>query len=79
MLYAQFCYLLLRYHACLSAWGSSFTRLFTLIRAALRRHVDLPELLRSCGTFAAISAKPARIFPWNKSFDKKTCSDSLAS
>lgn len=47
---ALLCYLLLRFQAYLSGWGSSFTRLFTLIRAALWSHVDLLELLRNCGT-----------------------------
>jgi len=47
---ALLCYLLLRYQAYLSSWGSSFTRLFTLIRATLWQKIDLLDLLRSCGT-----------------------------
>ena len=64
---ALLCYLLLRFQACLSAWGSSFTRLFTLIRAALWRHLDLPDLLRSCGTaggnFRALATPEQAYFP----------------
>ena len=44
------CYLLLRFHASLSNWGHSFTRLFTLIRAALSQKIHLPDLLKRCGT-----------------------------
>lgn len=47
---ALLCYLLLRFHAFLSNWGTSFTRLFTLIRAALWQKLHLPDLLKRCGT-----------------------------
>lgn len=67
---ALLCYLLLRYQACLATWGSSFTRLFTLIRAALWRKIDMPGLLRSCGTaggsFRALATPEQAYFP---SFD----------
>ena len=43
-------HLLLRYLAHLSAWGHSFTRLFTVIRAVLWRYLKLIELLDSYGT-----------------------------
>jgi hypothetical protein len=43
-------YVLLRYLAFLSRWSHSFTRLFTLVRAALWRKIDLWDLLRSYGT-----------------------------
>src|SRR5216684_3826906 len=43
-------YLLLRYLAFLSAWGHSFSRLFTVIRASLWRKWDLLSLLRLYGT-----------------------------
>ena len=43
-------YLLLRYLAFLSAWGHSFSRLFTVIRAALWKKWDLFALLRCYGT-----------------------------
>ncbi len=43
-------YLLLRFQAFLSCWNHSFTRLFTLLRAALWRKLDLLSLLRSYGT-----------------------------
>ena len=43
---ALLCYLLLRFHAFLSNWGHSFTRLFTLIRAALWQKIHLPDLLK---------------------------------
>ena len=48
---ALLCYLLLRFQSYLANWTGSFTRLFTLIRAALWSRLDLPELLRChCGT-----------------------------
>jgi hypothetical protein len=34
----------------MSSWNHSFTRLFTLLRAALWRKIDLWDLLRFCGT-----------------------------
>lgn len=43
-------YVLLRYLAFLSQWGRSFTRLFTITRAAFWRKIDLLELLRGYGT-----------------------------
>ena len=42
-------YLLLRYLAFLSDWNHSFSRLFTLIRAALWKKWDVLSLLRRCG------------------------------
>jgi len=43
-------YLLLRFCAFLSQWGHSFTRLFTLLRAALWQRLDLRSLLERYGT-----------------------------
>jgi hypothetical protein len=43
-------YVLLRFLSFISAWGHSFTRLFTLVRAVLWRKIDLLELLRCYGT-----------------------------
>jgi hypothetical protein len=43
-------YVLLRFAAHLSLWGHSFTRLFTVVRAALWERMDLLRLLRSYGT-----------------------------
>ena len=43
-------YALLRYLSYLSKWGHSFTRLFTILRAALWRQFDLLGLLKSYGT-----------------------------
>ena len=43
-------YLLLRYLAFLSDWSHSFSRLFTLIRAALWKKWDVLSLLRCYGT-----------------------------
>lgn len=43
-------YLLLRFLSFLSRWGHSFTRLFTILRAALWRKFDLLLLLKSYGT-----------------------------
>jgi IS4 transposase len=64
---ALLCYLLLRYQAFLSSWESSFTRLFTLIRAALWQKIDLLSLLRSCGTgggsFRALAKPEQAYFP----------------
>lgn len=42
--------LLLKYQAFLSGWNHSFTRLFTLLRAALWKKLDLLSLLKSYGT-----------------------------
>ena len=42
--------LLLKYHAFLSRWNHSFIRLFTILRAALWKKLDLLALLKSYGT-----------------------------
>jgi len=64
---ALLCYLLLRFQAFLSGWGSSFTRLFTLIRSALWQRLDLLDLLKSCGTagggFRALATPECAYFP----------------
>jgi len=64
---ALLCYLLLRFQAYLSGWGSSFTRIFTLIRSALWQHLDLLALLKSCGTaggsFRALATPESAYFP----------------
>ena len=64
---ALLCYLLLRYQAHLSAWGGSFTWIFTLIRAALWCRIDMPSLLRGCGTadgsFRALATPEQAYFP----------------
>ena len=43
-------YVLMRFLCLISSWNHSFTRLFTLLRAALWRKIDLWDLLRFCGT-----------------------------
>jgi hypothetical protein len=43
-------YLLLRYQAFVSCWSHSFTRIFTVVRSALWRKLDLRALLESYGT-----------------------------
>jgi hypothetical protein len=43
-------YVLLRYQAFLSRWGSSFVRLWTCVRAALWLKLDAVALLKSYGT-----------------------------
>src|SRR5215831_76921 len=43
-------YVLMRFMCVISSWSHSFTRLFTLLRAALWRRIDLWNLLRFCGT-----------------------------
>ena len=43
-------YVLMRFLWVISSWSHSFTRLFTLLRAALWRKIDLWDLLRFCGT-----------------------------
>jgi Transposase DDE domain/Domain of unknown function (DUF4372) len=43
-------YVLMRFLCVISGWNHSFTRLFTLLRAALWRKVDLWDLLSFCGT-----------------------------
>ena len=64
---ALLCYLLLRFQAYLSGWGCSFTRLFTLIRSALWKYLDLLALLKSCGTaggsFRAMATPESSYFP----------------
>jgi hypothetical protein len=45
-------YVLLRFLCVISRWNHSFTRLFTLLRAALWRKIDLWDLLKFCGTAA---------------------------
>jgi hypothetical protein len=47
---ALLAYLLLRYLAFLSKWSHNFSRLFTLLRAALWRKWDVLDLLRCYGT-----------------------------
>ena len=42
-------YVLMRFLCLMSSWSHSFTRLFTLLRAALWRRIDLWDLLRFCG------------------------------
>jgi hypothetical protein len=42
-------YVLIRFLSVISRWNHSFTRLFTLLRAALWRKIDLWDLLRFCG------------------------------
>ena len=43
-------YVLMRFLCGMSGWNHSFTRLFTLLRAALWRKIALWDLLRFCGT-----------------------------
>jgi len=43
-------YVLLRYLSCLSCWAHSFTRLFTVLRAAQWEKLELLKLLKSYGT-----------------------------
>jgi hypothetical protein len=43
-------YLLLRFCACLSQWGQSFTWLFALICSALWQKLELNSLLECYGT-----------------------------
>ena len=43
-------YVLLRYLSYLSKWGHSFTRLLTILRAALWQKFDLLDLLSRYGT-----------------------------
>ncbi len=50
-------YLLARFKACLSRWNHGFTRLFTLIRAAMWRKIDLLSLLHCYGT----ASSPPRV------------------
>jgi len=43
-------YALMRFLCVISRWNHSFTKLFTLLRAALWRKIDLWDLLKFCGT-----------------------------
>ena len=43
-------HVLMRFLCVISSWNHSFTRLFTLLRAALWRKIDLWDLLKFCGT-----------------------------
>lgn len=60
-------YLLLRFHAHLSRWNHSFTRLFAIVRAALWCRLDLRLLLESYGTasgsFRALASPEQAYFP----------------
>ena len=47
---ALLAYVMMRFLACVHQWEHSFTRLWTLLRAALWRKLDLPSLLQSYGT-----------------------------
>ena len=47
---ALLAYVLLRFMACVHKWEHSFTRLWTLLRAALWRKLDVESLLAFCGT-----------------------------
>lgn len=47
---ALLAYVLLRFLACVHEWAHSFTRLWTLLRAALWRKLDVKSLLEFCGT-----------------------------
>ena len=47
---ALLAYLLIRFQACQSRWQHGFTRLFTLIRAAMWQKLDLLALLHDYGT-----------------------------
>ena len=42
-------YVLMRFLCVISSWNHSFTRLFTLLRAALWTKIDLWDLLKFCG------------------------------
>jgi IS4 transposase len=47
---ALLCYVLLRFLSHLSRWGSSFIRLWAVVRSSLWQHLDLRRLLASYGT-----------------------------
>jgi hypothetical protein len=65
-------HLLLRFCACLSQWGHSFSRLFTLLRSALWQKLELRSLLESCGTAAVhITGQTARFL--TESMQLKRC------
>ena len=60
-------YVLMRFVCVMSNWNHSFTRLFTLLRAALWRKMDLWALLRFCGTagghFRYLATPQSAYFP----------------
>lgn len=60
-------YLLMRFLSFQNAWNHSFTRLFTLLRSALWKKVDLWNLLQFCGTagghFRYIATPQEAYFP----------------
>jgi len=60
-------YVLMRFLCVISGWNHSFTRLFTLLRAALWRKIDLWDLLRFCGTagghFRYLATPQSAYFP----------------
>ena len=60
-------YVLMRFLCVMSGWNHSFTRLFTLLRAALWRKIDLWDLLRFCGTagghFRYLATPQSAYFP----------------
>ena len=53
-------YVLLRYLSYLSKWAHSFTRLFTILRAALWQKFDLLDLLARYGTAGSVFRNLAR-------------------
>jgi hypothetical protein len=62
-------YVLLRFLAVVHGWHHSFTRLFTLLRAALWRRWDLPGLLRCYGTDPALlGSSPPRSNPVSREY-----------
>lgn len=60
-------YVFLRFQAWCSQWAHSFSRLLTLLRAALWQRRDLPQLLRRYGTapgaFALLDPSPQSYLP----------------
>lgn len=64
---ALLCYLLLRFQVWISGWAGSFTRIFTMIRSALWKYLDLASLLKTCGTaggsFRALATPESAYFP----------------
>ena len=60
-------YVLMRFLCVMSSWSHSFTRLFTLLRAALWRKIDLWDLLKFCGTagghFRYLATPQSAYFP----------------
>jgi len=62
-------YVLLRFLAVAHGWHHSFTRLFTLLRAALWRRWDLGSLLQLYGQHEALSASsPPRSSPASREY-----------